>query len=165
MCNEFSQIFQLCQFVMVSRGPTSHLPPLPPVRFSTQTTDGLPPCRRTPRMPRWSRPRWRRCSASSTGSRLATSLRPNSSARSSTRCSDRVQMADTAPPSSAPFQSLTILSWFVQFLNVPMFRNVTLKCLTEIAGVNVNQYEDQFVNLFTLTMGQLKQVRAHTRAR
>uniref|UniRef100_A0AAZ3QGK7 Exportin-1 n=1 Tax=Oncorhynchus tshawytscha TaxID=74940 RepID=A0AAZ3QGK7_ONCTS len=44
------------------------------------------------------------------------------------------------------------------FLNVPMFRNVTLKCLTEIAGVSVNQYEEQFVNLFTLTMDQLKQM-------
>lgn len=43
-----------------------------------------------------------------------------------------------------------------------MFRNVTLKCLTEIAGVSVNQYEEQFVNLFTLTMCQLKQV--HTDA-
>lgn len=43
-----------------------------------------------------------------------------------------------------------------------MFRNVTLKCLTEIAGVSVNQYEEQFVNLFTLTMCQLKQVRTHT---
>ena len=43
-----------------------------------------------------------------------------------------------------------------------MFRNVTLKCLTEIAGVSVNQYEEQFVNLFTLTMSQLKQV--HTQS-
>lgn len=47
---------------------------------------------------------------------------------------------------------------FFQFLNVPMFRNVTLKCLTEIAGVSVSQYEEQFVTLFTLTMCQLKQV-------
>lgn len=47
----------------------------------------------------------------------------------------------------------------LQFLNVPMFRNVTLKCLTEIAGVSVSQYEEQFVTLFTLTMCQLKQVR------
>lgn len=39
-----------------------------------------------------------------------------------------------------------------------MFRNVTLKCLTEIAGVSVSQYEEQFVTLFTLTMMQLKQV-------
>lgn len=43
-----------------------------------------------------------------------------------------------------------------------MFRNVTLKCLTEIAGVSVNQYEEQFVNLFTLTMMQLKQVKNYT---
>lgn len=43
-----------------------------------------------------------------------------------------------------------------------MFRNVTLKCLTEIAGVSVNQYEEQFVNLFTLTMCQLKQVHTDT---
>lgn len=47
---------------------------------------------------------------------------------------------------------------FQQFLNVPMFRNVTLKCLTEIAGVNVTQYDQQFVLLFTLAMVQLKQV-------
>lgn len=45
-----------------------------------------------------------------------------------------------------------------------MFRNVTLKCLTEIAGVSVSQYEEQFVTLFTLTMCQLKQVgEAHMR--
>ena len=43
-------------------------------------------------------------------------------------------------------------------MNVPMFRNVTMKCLTEIAGVNVSQYEQQFVVLFTLAMTQLKQV-------
>lgn len=49
----------------------------------------------------------------------------------------------------------------IQFLNVPMFRNVSLKCLTEIAGVSVSQYEEQFVTLFTLTMMQLKQVIHH----
>lgn len=54
------------------------------------------------------------------------------------------------------FLSFIYLS--VQFLNVPMFRNVTLKCLTEIAGVNVTQYDQQFVLLFTLVMVQLKQV-------
>ena len=43
-----------------------------------------------------------------------------------------------------------------------MFRNVTLKCLTEIAGVSVNQYEEQFVNLFTLNMCQLKQVNTNS---
>ena len=50
----------------------------------------------------------------------------------------------------------------LQFLNVPMFRNVTLKCLTEIAGVSVSQYEEQFVTLFTLTMCQRKQVGLHS---
>jgi len=33
-----------------------------------------------------------------------------------------------------------------------------LKCLTEIAGIDANQYDEQFVVLFSLTMAQLKQV-------
>lgn len=45
-----------------------------------------------------------------------------------------------------------------QFLGVPLFRNVTLKCLTEIAGVTVTNYDDMFVILFTDTMTQLEQV-------
>lgn len=53
---------------------------------------------------------------------------------------------------------MLFFSFSQQFLNVPMFRNVSLKCLTEIAGVSVSQYEEQFVTLFTLTMMQLKQV-------
>uniref|UniRef100_A0A8C7TEI6 Exportin-1 n=1 Tax=Oncorhynchus mykiss TaxID=8022 RepID=A0A8C7TEI6_ONCMY len=56
------------------------------------------------------------------------------------------------------FETKLISTLVYKFLNVPMFRNVTLKCLTEIAGVSVNQYEEQFVNLFTLTMDQLKQM-------
>ena len=32
-----------------------------------------------------------------------------------------------------------------QFLTVVMFRNVTLKCLTEISGVTVTHYDDKFV--------------------
>ena len=46
-----------------------------------------------------------------------------------------------------------------QFLNVPMFRNVTLNCLTEIAVVNATDYGAMFVTLFTQTMTQLEQVR------
>lgn len=42
------------------------------------------------------------------------------------------------------------------FLPVPLFRNVTLKCLTEIAGVTVTNYADVFMNLFTQTMAQLE---------
>ncbi|KAF5918001.1 hypothetical protein HPG69_019807 [Diceros bicornis minor] len=56
------------------------------------------------------------------------------------------------------FSQIFQLCQFVMFLNVPMFRNVSLKCLTEIAGVSVSQYEEQFVTLFTLTMMQLKQM-------
>ena len=39
-----------------------------------------------------------------------------------------------------------------------MFRNITLKCLTEIAGINVPNYDAMFIALFTETMGQLQQV-------
>eukprot|EP00794_Sanderia_malayensis_P020030 gene20030-21993_t len=46
----------------------------------------------------------------------------------------------------------------LQFLNVPMFRNVTLKCLTEIAGISNIQYTEQFVLLYTLTKAQLNQM-------
>ena len=33
-----------------------------------------------------------------------------------------------------------------------------MKCLTEIGGVQVAQYDGQFVQLFTLAMNQLKEV-------
>ena len=51
----------------------------------------------------------------------------------------------------------------VQFLNVPMFRNVTLQCLTEIASVTVSNYDEQFVQLITQTTAQLEQVRSGCR--
>ena len=41
-----------------------------------------------------------------------------------------------------PYDDLLI---FRQFLSVPLFRNVTMKCLTEIAAVTVTHYEDKFV--------------------
>ncbi|CAF1524233.1 unnamed protein product [Adineta ricciae] len=44
------------------------------------------------------------------------------------------------------------------FLTVPMFRNVTLRCLTEIASIQVSQYEDKFIEFFHRTMVQLKTV-------
>lgn len=46
----------------------------------------------------------------------------------------------------------------MQFLNVPIFRNITLKCLTEIAGVTVTTYDDVFVMLFVNVMRQLEQI-------
>ena len=39
-----------------------------------------------------------------------------------------------------------------------MFRNVTLKCLTEIVSIHADAYQDKFLILFNLTMGRLKQV-------
>jgi hypothetical protein len=39
-----------------------------------------------------------------------------------------------------------------------MFRNITLKCLTEIAAVTVPHYDEIFVSLFTETMAQLEQM-------
>uniref|UniRef100_A0AAQ5XVS3 Exportin-1 n=1 Tax=Amphiprion ocellaris TaxID=80972 RepID=A0AAQ5XVS3_AMPOC len=101
MCNEFSQIFQLCQFVMEN----SQNAPLVHATLETLL-----------RFLNWI-------------------------------------------PLGYIFETKLISTLVYKFLNVPMFRNVTLKCLTEIAGVSVNQYEEQFVNLFTLTMCQLKQVR------
>ncbi|XP_038215135.1 exportin-1 [Zerene cesonia] len=54
------------------------------------------------------------------------------------------------------FEMKLISTLIFKFLNVPMFRNVTLSCLTEIAGVTVSNYEDQFVALLVQTMEQLE---------
>lgn len=56
------------------------------------------------------------------------------------------------------FETKLINTLIFKFLPVPLFRNVTLKCLTEIAGVVVSNYDDMFVNLFTQTMVQLEQM-------
>jgi exportin, putative len=39
-----------------------------------------------------------------------------------------------------------------------MFRNITLKCLTEIAGIQATHYQDMFIALFTQTGQQLEHV-------
>ncbi|XP_067010066.2 exportin-1 [Anabrus simplex] len=54
------------------------------------------------------------------------------------------------------FETKLISTLVFKFLNVPMFRNVTLKCLTEIAGVTVTNYDEMFVELYTQTMTQLE---------
>ncbi|CAI9730357.1 exportin-1-like isoform X1 [Octopus vulgaris] len=100
MCSEFSQIFQLCQFVM----DNSQNAPL-------------------------------------VGSNLETLLR-----------------FLNWIPLGYIFETKLITTLICKFLNVPMFRNVTLKCLTEIAAVQVSQYDDQVTQLFTITMEQLKQM-------
>ena len=47
------------------------------------------------------------------------------------------------------FETKLIDTLIFKFLSVPMFRNVTLKCLTEIAAVTVPHYDNMFVTLFT----------------
>lgn len=45
-----------------------------------------------------------------------------------------------------------------KFLVIPMFRNVTLKCLSEIAGLQLQSYDHIFVQLFVQTMEQFDQM-------
>ena len=41
----------------------------------------------------------------------------------------------------------------MQFLEVPEFRNVSLKCLSEIGALNVGpEYNDKFVTLFKMVL-------------
>lgn len=55
------------------------------------------------------------------------------------------------------FETKLITTLIYKFLNVPLFRNVTLKCLTEIAGLATGpQYDDAFTTLFSQTMAQLE---------
>ncbi|XP_078491532.1 exportin-1 [Ciona intestinalis] len=101
MCNEFSDIFQLCQFVM----DNSQNAPLVNATLSTLLC-----------FLNWI-------------------------------------------PLGYIFETELITQLIYKFLNLPMFRNVTLKCITEIAGVSVaGKYDEQFVKLFSHTMQQLKQM-------
>lgn len=54
------------------------------------------------------------------------------------------------------FETKLITTLIHKFFIVPMFRNVTLKCLTEIAGIETDHYNPQLVTLFTQTMQQLE---------
>jgi len=48
---------------------------------------------------------------------------------------------------------MTLITYFQQFLEAPEFRNVTLKCLAEIAALNVGpEYDPKFVILFAMVM-------------
>lgn len=46
----------------------------------------------------------------------------------------------------------------VQFLEVPDFRNVTLKCLSEIAALSVPEYDQKFVILFKLVISAVNRM-------
>ncbi|XP_076311781.1 exportin-1-like isoform X2 [Tachypleus tridentatus] len=100
MCSEFSQIFQLCQFVMENS---------------------------------------------------QNALLVNSTLETLLRFLNWI-------PLGYIFETKLISTLVYKFLNVPLFRNVTLKCLTEIAGVNASHYSEMFVLLFTQTMAQLEQM-------
>ena len=54
------------------------------------------------------------------------------------------------------FETKLIQTLILKFLTVPMFRNVSMKCLTEIAGVNVPHYDEKFIEMFNETMKQLE---------
>jgi len=54
------------------------------------------------------------------------------------------------------FETKLIQTLILKFLTVPMFRNVSMKCLTEIAGVNVPHYDEKFIAMFNEAMQQLE---------
>jgi len=56
------------------------------------------------------------------------------------------------------FETKLINTLIFKFLSVPMFRNVSLKCLTEVAAVTVPHYDEKFIALFNETMQQLTQM-------
>jgi exportin-1 len=56
------------------------------------------------------------------------------------------------------FETKLINMLVEKFLVIPMFRNVTLKCLSEIAGLQLQSYDHIFVQLFVHTMDQFDQM-------
>jgi len=57
------------------------------------------------------------------------------------------------------FETQLIPNLINTFLIISKFRNVTLKCLTEIVSINVGTYQDKFVLLFEMAINTVKQVR------
>lgn len=56
------------------------------------------------------------------------------------------------------FETKLINMLVEKFLVIPMFRNVTLKCLSEIAGLQLPNYDHIFIQLFVQTMEQFVQM-------
>lgn len=54
------------------------------------------------------------------------------------------------------FETKLVETLVLKFLNVPMFRNVSLKCLSEIAGLTVLNYNHIFIDMFKKTMSQFE---------
>lgn len=56
------------------------------------------------------------------------------------------------------FETRLISTLIFKFFTVPIFRNAALKCLTEIASINTQRYDDTFINMFAQTVHQLEQM-------
>ena len=56
------------------------------------------------------------------------------------------------------FETKLISTLIFKFLSLPLFRNVTLKCLTEIAGVTVPHYDEAYTMMFSQTITQLQEM-------
>ncbi|RNA00880.1 exportin-1-like isoform X1, partial [Brachionus plicatilis] len=100
MCNEFQQVFQLCNFIMTSSQNTSLI---------NVTLDTLL------RFLNWI-------------------------------------------PLGYIFETELIPHLIETFLVMPIFRNVTLKCLTEIVSINAQTYEEKFAAIFNMSMTRIKQI-------
>lgn len=91
-------------------------------------------------------------------------------------CSEVLQMAEQPSLVRATLETLLrFLNWIplgyifetpiietlrTRFLERPEFRNVTMKCLTEIGGLQVqrSQYDDKLVEMFTNVMGTVSAI-------
>ncbi|CAF0774350.1 unnamed protein product, partial [Brachionus calyciflorus] len=56
------------------------------------------------------------------------------------------------------FETELIPNLISTFFVMPVFRNVTLKCLTEIVSINVGTYQEKFILLFNMTIENLRQM-------
>ena len=57
------------------------------------------------------------------------------------------------------FSFSLLLIYEQQFFEVPVFRNVTLKCINEIGALELSrEYDDKFVILHDMTMSSLRRI-------
>ncbi|KAL3311369.1 Exportin-1 [Cichlidogyrus casuarinus] len=56
------------------------------------------------------------------------------------------------------FETTLIVTFVDKFLGVPLFRNVTLKCLSEIAGIETSDYNNKVLELLVSTSTKLNQI-------
>lgn len=56
------------------------------------------------------------------------------------------------------FETKLITMLVCKFLTIPMFRNVSIKCLSEVAGLQLANYDMIFITMFKQTMEQFEQM-------